>query len=127
MVWQDIALIVAGAIGSVVAVIHAVLVRRLMTKPFANVLRHDESFAPSIERLVPMLLDYSGFSWFISGCVLIASVLWLGAEARLVAAILAGSAFLYAAIGNFRSTNGRHPGWVLYALAVILTLAGSHR
>ena len=127
MNWHDIALISAGALGSLVAVIHSLLVRRLMTRPLLAAVSQEPSFKPSIERLVPALLDFSGFNWFVSGLVLIAATLWFSDETKLFASLLVGSSFLFAAIGNCWGTRGRHPGWVLYAIAVGLIACGSLR
>ncbi len=124
MDYQEIALIVAGSIGSLVAIIHSILVRRLMTRPLVEAVKDKKNLSASAQRLIPLLLDYSGFNWFCSGLALVAAVLWLGPEAKLIAALLAGSAFLFAALGNLWGTRGRHPGWVLYAIAVTLIVIG---
>jgi len=34
------------------------------------------------------------------------------------------SSYLFAAIGNCWATRGRHPGWMLYAVALVLIVYG---
>jgi hypothetical protein len=118
MNWHDAALAGAGVIGSGVAIVHGVLTQRLMVEPFQEIAA--ARMSRSIRRLVAMLLQFSTFNWFISGLVLVVAALALGREAKLVAGLLVGSSFLFAAIGNLWATRGRHPGWVLYGAAVLL-------
>ena len=40
--------------------------------------------------------------------------------ARLAVGLLVGSMFLYGAVANLWGTRGRHPGWMLMAVAVAL-------
>jgi hypothetical protein len=118
MDWHDMALATAGLIGSGVAVIHGVLTQRLVVGPVTELTRTRVS--PTIRRLLLGLLQFSTFNWFVGGLVLIAAAWAFGPEARLVAAILVGSSYLFGAVGNFWATRGRHPGWVLYAIALVL-------
>jgi hypothetical protein len=118
---HDIALMAAGTIGSVVAVVHGVLTERLMVAPLRAV--QPGPSAP-IRRMVPLLLQFSTFNWFLGGLVLVAAALWLGSEAKLVAGLLVGSSYLAGAAGNLWATRGRHPGWALYALALALIAYG---
>ncbi|TRD10920.1 hypothetical protein FGU71_02965 [Erythrobacter insulae] len=124
MDWQDIALIAAGMIGSTVAIIHGVLVRRLMIRPLQHGFLADERTAPPVKKLVPLLLDFSAYNWLVGGIALIVAAIWLGQEQKAVAAVLVGSSYLYAAIGNFWGTRGRHFGWMLHAAALGLILFG---
>lgn len=124
---QDVALILAGAIGAIVAVIHGVLVRRKMAAPLRVVLSDEQQFPASITRLVPLLLDFSGYNWLLGGLALIAAPYILGPEGIVVVAVLVGSSYLFASIGNCWGTRGRHPGWVLYAIATALVIYGAWR
>jgi len=126
MGWHETALAGAGIIGIVVAVVHGVLTERLMAAPLRAATQPRLS-AP-IRRIAPLLLQFSTFNWFLGGLALIAAALWLGPEARWVAGLLVGSSYLFGAAGNLWATRGRHPGWALYALALVLIaygLAGS--
>jgi len=123
MDWHDAALVTAGAIGSGVAVVHGVLVQRLMVKPLEAMF--EERRTPgSVRRLVPLLLHLSTVSWFLGGLVLIAAALWFGPAATLTTALFVGSLFLFGALANFWGTRGRHPGWMLMAAAVGLIGVG---
>jgi hypothetical protein len=121
MDWHDAALMAAGTIGSIVAIVHGVLTERLMAAPLRAM--QPRPSAP-IRRMAPLLLQFSTFNWFVGGLVLVATALWLGPEAKLVAGLLVGSSYLIGAAGNLWATRGRHPGWALYALALLLILYG---
>ena len=54
----------------------------------------------------------------IGGLALVAAAAWLGPQARLALGLLVGAPYLFGAVGNFRATRGRHPGWMLMALAL---------
>ena len=112
----------AGIIGCAVAITHGVLVQRLMVRPFQEVAA--TQLASSIRRLVPGLLQFSTFNWFIGGLALLVGAYTLGREARLAIGLLVGSSYLFGALGNLWATRGRHPGWVLYAAAVLLIIYG---
>lgn len=124
MDWQSAALVAAGIIGSSVAIIHGALTQRLMVRPVDALLRMPKPAPAAIRRLVPVLLQFSTFNWFLGGLALIAAAIWLGPEARLATGILVGSSYLFGAVGNFWGTRGRHPGWMLYALALVLIAFG---
>lgn len=124
MNWQDAALAMAGVIGSCVAVVHGILTQRLMVRPFGAFLLTDKRTAASIRRLVPVLLQFSTFNWFLGGLALIAAAIWFEQDARLATGLLVGSSYLFGALGNLWGTRGRHPGWMLYAVALILIVFG---
>jgi hypothetical protein len=124
MDWQDVALATAGVIGSGVAVVHGILVQRLMVGPLDEYFPTDKRTAASIRRLVPVLLHFSTFNWFLGGLALIAAVIWFDPDARLATGLLVGSSYLFGALGNLWATRGRHPGWMLYVLALILIVFG---
>ena len=119
MDWHSNALIAAGVIGGVTAVIHGVLIERLMVRPFDRILADDRRVSAVIGRLVSPLLHYSTASWLLGGLVLIAAALLpFSPDARLTTGLMVGGHFLYGALGNAWATRGRHPGWMLMALAV---------
>jgi len=125
MAWQDIALIVAGVIGGGVALIHGLLVRRLMADPINSFFQAEPTISRPVKRLVPLLLDFSAYNWFLSGMALVAAAIWLGSEAKMMAGLLAGTSFFFASLGNFWGTQGRHIGWVPYAIstaAIVIAL-----
>jgi len=119
---HDIALLSTGVIGSGVALVHGALVQRLMVRPFQQLA--DGSLALPIRRLVPLLLHFSTFNWFIGGIALIAAAIFFQRQARLATGLLVGSSYLFGALGNLWSTRTLHPGWVLYAAATGLIAYG---
>jgi hypothetical protein len=124
MVWQDAALATAGVIGSSVAVFHGILTQRLMVRPVEALFVSDARIARPIRRLMPLLLQFSTFNWLLGGLALIAAALWFGHDARLATGLLVGSSYLYGALGNLWGTRGRHPGWVLMGVALVLIVLG---
>lgn len=111
-------LALAGLIGSGTALVHGILTQRLMVRPIGAVLGGDKSLSSPIRRLVPVLLHFSTFAWFAGGLALIAAAAKGGPDAKLATGMLVGSLYLFGAIGNAWATRGRHPGWLLMAVAV---------
>ena len=127
MDWHDAALILAGVIGSGVAMLHGVLVQRLMVRPLTKVTFPDRRTATIIKRLAPMLLHFSTISWFLGGFALIAAAIWFGQDARLTTGLFVGSLYVLGAVGNLWATRGRHPGWMLMAAALVLIAFGINK
>lgn len=119
---QQLALIAGGAIGSAVAVVHGILTQRFMVKPLVQA-GHERKMSGSIIRLIPVLLHFSTFIWFFGGLALIAAAIGLGPRIKLTI-VLVGGSYLFGVIGNCWATRGRHPGWMLLALALVLTALG---
>jgi hypothetical protein len=124
MNWQNAALTMAGVIGSGVAVVHGILVQRLMVKPFEEFALADGRIGASIRRLVPLLLHFSTISWFLGGLALIAAARWLERDARFTTGVFVGSLYLFGALANLWGTRGPHPGWMLMAIALVLIAFG---
>ena len=125
MNWHDAALGMAGVIGSGVAVVHGVLTQRLMVGPLVQLA--DRPVAAPIRRIVPLLLQFSTFNWFVGGLALIVAANSFTQEARLATGLLVGSSYLFGALGNLWATRGRHLGWMLYAVALVLIVYGVGR
>ena len=124
MNWQDAALGMAGVIGSCVAVIHGILIQRLMVRPFEEFFLADPRITAPIRRIVPLLLHFSTISWFLGGLALIAAARWFGQDARLATALFVGGLYLYGAVGNLWGTRSFHAGWMLMAAALVLIALG---
>ena len=124
MTSQTLALALAGLIGSAVALVHGWLTQRLMVAPIAATFLAAGRTPPALRQLVPALLQFSTFNWFLGGLALVAAAFWLPPEARLPIGILVGSSYLYGAVFNLRATRGRHPGWMLLAVALALIAYG---
>ncbi|MFZ5733806.1 MAG: hypothetical protein ACOY4O_13795 [Pseudomonadota bacterium] len=120
MNWQTTALGVAGVIGSGVAAVHGVLTQRLMVRPFEELAHTDKRFSATIRRLIPVLLHFSTAAWLAGGIALIVAAIWLDAPTRFATGIFVGGLYLFGVIGNFWGTRGRHPGWMLLAVALAL-------
>ena len=84
----------------------------------------DKRIGGPIRRLVPLLLHFSTVSWFLGGLALIGAALWFQSGARLATGLCVGGLYLYGALGNLWGTRGRHPGWLLMAVAVRLIAYG---
>ncbi len=118
---HDLALLAAGVLGGGGAIVHGLLVQRFMIGPPA-----DGGLSPgeaAKRRMLTLLLHFTTFSWLTGGVALIA-VVWLDPAVRLTVAGLVGASYLFAALGNFWATRGRHPGWVVYAAATGLLVFG---
>ena len=124
MNWHDVALAMAGIIGSCVAVVHGILTQRLMVGPFQEMSLADRRISAPIRRLVPLLLHFSTVSWLLGGFALIAAAIWFGHDAKLATGLFVGCLYLFGALGNLWGTRGRHPGWMLMAAALALIAFG---
>jgi len=124
MNWQTAALALAGVIGGVTAVIHGVLVQRLMVRPIEASLLAEPRTPEVIRRLVPLLMQFSTFAWLLGAVALIVAARWFEPQARLVTGLLVGGLYLFGAVGNFWANAGRHPGWMLMAAALVLIVVG---
>ena len=123
--WHDIALVAAGTVGSATAVVHGLLTQRMMVHPVGALLAADPRASGIIQRLVPALLQFSTFNWFIGGLALISAAFWLEGDARLVTCALVASSYLFGAVFNLWATRGRHPGWMLMTGALVLIGVGA--
>ena len=117
----EIALIAAGCIGCAVAIVHGILMQKMMIRPILA----DPSLSANNYRLIPLLLHFSTFFWFFGGAALVATPLMPNAAAIQTTAIFVGLSYAFGAIGNFWGTRGRHPGWMLLAIAAALIVFGA--
>ena len=120
MNWQNAALAMAGVIGGITAVIHGVLVQRLVVRPVEASFLAEPRTPEAIKRLVPLLMQFSTFAWLFGGIALVVAARWFDPQARLVTGLLVGGLYLFGALGNFWANSSRHPGWMLMAAAVVL-------
>lgn len=122
MNWRDVALGAGGVIGCATALAHGVLVQKFMVRPIEGLAEWRTS--DLIRRLVAPLLHFSTFNWFVGGLALVWAAAVPGQEARLAVGLIVASAYLFAMLGNAWASRGRHPGWVLMALALVLIAVG---
>lgn len=124
MNWQTTCLALAGVVGSGVAVVHGILTQRLMVRPVGALLAADPRTSGTIRRIVPMLLHFSTFVWFAGGLALVAVAALSDRETQLTTGLLVGGTYLFGAAGNLWGTRGRHPGWMLLAVSLVLIAIG---
>lgn len=115
------AFVAAGCIGASVALGHGVLMQRLMVRPILA----GSDYSQPIQRLLPVLLQFSTFCWFLGGIALIATPAFPDRSSVLTTALFVGTFYIFGAIGNFWGTRGRHPGWALLTIAAALIAWGS--
>ena len=115
---MNIALVGAGVIGGTAAIIHGVLTQRFIVRPFQSLAA--ASIAAPIRRLQLMLLQFSTFSWLSGGIALVVAGVALDREAQIATGLIVGSAYMFAVAGNCWATRGRHPGWMIYGVALLL-------
>ena len=118
----DAALVIAGSLGGLGAIVHGVLTQRFIDRPLQELAA--TKLSRTIQRLVTVLLQFSTFVWLTGGIALIVAAVSLGRDAKLTTGLLVGSCYLFAALGNLWATRGRHPGWVVYAAAALLIAYG---
>ena len=121
---HDVALAAAGVIGCGVAVAHGIIVQRHMVRPLEKLSVANNRMPASTRRVMAGLLQFSTFNWFVGGVALVAAATWPDPGARFATGLIVGSSYLYGAVGNFWGTRGRHPGWMLYAIALALIVFG---
>lgn len=124
MTLQSLALLLAGVIGLAVALVHGVLIDRLMVGPFQRISAADGSGLSGVAaRLTAPMLQFSAFAWGLGGLALVAAAIWLDVPARRPLALFVAALFAYGAVANFWVTDGRHFGWMLMAVAIALIAA----
>lgn len=119
--WHDGALVAAGAVTVITAMIHGRLLDPLIVAPL---LRGSDGMRASAKALVRPLLHVSTVDWLLGGFALIATGLCIDGPGRVAIGLLVGTQLTYAAAANAWGTRGRHPGWMLMASAIALTIAG---
>jgi hypothetical protein len=124
MTWQNAVLALAGLVGGGTAVVHGVLIQRLVVRPFRAFLATAPRTPAAIRRIMPLLVHFSTIAWLLGGLALIVAAGWFGPQARLVTGLSVGSLYLLGALANLWGTRGRHPGWMLMAVALGLIAVG---
>jgi hypothetical protein len=120
MNWQDAFLVLAGLVGGGTAVVHGVLVQRLVVRPYGSFLATAPRTPAAIRRIMPLLVHFSTIAWLLGAFALIAAAGWFGPQAKLATSLSVGSLYLIGALANLWGTRGRHPGWMLMAAALVL-------
>ena len=124
MDWKDAALVLAGIIGSGTAILHGVLVQRLMVRPIGEAIASERSVSAPIRTLIPLLLHFSTIAWLAGGIALVVVALSLDEGVKHSTGIFVGSLYVFGALANAWATRAQHPGWMLMAAAVALIVLG---
>lgn len=124
MNWQDAFLVLAGLVGGGTAVVHGVLIQRLVVRPYGSFLATAPKTPAAIRRIMPLLVHFSTIAWLLGALALIAAAGWFGPQARLATGLSVGGLYLMGALANLWGTRGRHPGWMLMAVALGLIAVG---
>jgi hypothetical protein len=124
MTWQSACLVLAGLVGGGTAIVHGVLIQRLVVKPYGTFLATAPRTPAPIRRIMPLLVHFSTIAWLLGGLALIAAAGWFGPQARLATGLCIGGLYLLGALGNLWGTRGRHPGWMLMTAALALIAVG---
>lgn len=116
MILQHYALIAAGIIGVIISIAHGLIVQKKMIKPVID----SGVLKGAFIRLYPILMQFSTICWLLGGVMLMAAPFVFDATETKVLALFISVFYAIGAIGNFYGTKGKHPGWVLLAVAVSL-------
>lgn len=119
-----IALVVAGVVGGGTALVHGLLLQRMVVKPTEALLATEGRVSTPMRRLAVSLLHFTTFNWFLSGFGLIVAAVWLEQHERLAIGLFAGSSFLFGAFSALWAVRRLHPSWMLMAAAVVLIIFG---
>ena len=95
---HNTALVVAGVVGSTVAIVHGFIMQRLIVRPIHELTVGQ--LPSTIRRLVAGLSHFTTFNWFVSGLGLLIATYSFGREARLATGFLVGSSYLFGALVN---------------------------
>ena len=119
---SDFLLVSAGIIGISVAIFHGVLMQKLMINPILAS-SYGRQMRAEVRKLLPLLLHFSSVFWLFAGIALAVAPYLFDQTTRYTVCVFSICFYLYGAIGNCWGTGGRHPGWVLLSVSIILILA----
>jgi hypothetical protein len=114
---KDLALQAAGALAILVALVHGAIAE-------LQVFAKAGIEPPRVRTLLRMVWQASTIAWIAIGVLLIAAPTFGSESARRWIVAVAVLAYGYAAVGNAVVSRGRHIGWMLMSLVVVLLLVG---
>ena len=114
---RDLTLQAAGALAILVAIVHGAIAE-------LQVFRKARIEPGRVRTLLRMVWQASTIDWIVIGVLLIAAPTFGSDSARRWIIALAAVAYGYAAVGNAVASRGRHFGWMLLSLVVVLSLVG---
>jgi undecaprenyl pyrophosphate phosphatase UppP len=114
---RNLALQAAGVLAILVAFAHGIIAE-------LRVFSHVRIEPSATRRLLRMVWQASTVDWIAMGALLIAAPMFGSEPARQWVVAVAVVVYGYAALGNAMATRGRHVGWCLMLLVVVLALLG---
>jgi len=120
----DLALVSAGTVGTVTAIVHGFVMQRQLIEPLLATPGVGQNMSRTALRLVGPLLRVSTLVWFVTGGLLIWAGLRATGEPRSVVGAAGAIVYGHAAIANAVAVRRLHPGWILMGLAAGLTIVG---
>ncbi len=114
---DNIFLYSAGALGATVAVVHGYLGEVLVVRPI-------DAPSPTVKRVMRAIMFLSAVYWFCASVALFLAPEIRSAAVRDTTICIVIAVFLSGSAGNLWATHGRHPGWILLAIAAILAFLG---
>lgn len=114
-----------GLLGALVGIFHGYLLQKLfINKLIPDLKEQPVRYAPSIVALLGPLLHFSTITWIFGGMAIALSPFFFSESVALTIAIIIGISYLIGAVGNLIGTKGKHPGWIMLAIALGLIVAG---
>lgn len=110
---NNILVLSAGVLGSLVAVIHGLLGEFRVVRPVS-------APSDSAKRVLHAIMFLSAVYWFVMGAGLIIAAIWMPSNTRDLLAVLGIFVFGTGSLGNLWATRGRHIGWVLLLVVTVL-------
>lgn len=114
---RDLVLQAAGALAILVAIMHGTIAE-------VQVFRNTRIEPSRVRTLLRMIWQASSIAWIGLGVLLIATPAFGSESARRWIIAVAAVVYGYAAVGNAVASRGRHIGWMLMGLVVVLLLTG---
>ena len=114
---RDLLLQCSGALAIAVALVHGVLGE---TKVFARATIEP----PRLRTLIRLVWQAGTVAWIGGGVLLILAPAMASEPGRLWIAATFAVVFGFAAMANAYATRGRHFGWMLLSVVVVLAVAG---
>lgn len=120
----DLALLSAGIVGAVTAIVHGVIMQRHIIKPLLATPGVGQNMSRTALRLIGPLLQVSTIVWLVMGVLLIWAGFRATGEPRLFVSVAGAIVYGHAAIANAVAVRRLHPGWILMGLAFGLIIVG---
>lgn len=114
---KDVFVYLAGSLGLAISIVHGYLGERKVITPI-------RSPSASGKRVLSAIMFLSAVYWGVASLLLLAVPTYIPSTARPIVVTSIAAVYTSGSIGNLWATRGRHFGWILLALAAVMTLAG---